>query len=119
MSAARNSFAHQIEELEDERDDYAAMLARAESANQESIPLSVIKRLSACEPPVRVWREHRGLSLQELSQASGVGVLCLALADLGEGDGLPLRDFAAVARALGVGLDLLVPWTADGEPGGG
>jgi hypothetical protein len=119
MSAIRNSVAQQIEELEDERDDYAAMLARVESANQESIPLNVIKRLSACEPPVRVWREHRGLSVQELSETSGVPILTLGLIDMGEGDGAPLSDFAAVARALGVELDLLVPWTMDGEPSSG
>ncbi len=86
---------------------------------KKSIPLGVIKRLSACEPPVRVWREHRGLSIRELSESSGVDILVLALIEAGEGDGLPLRDFAAVARALNVELDLLVPWTADGEPDSG
>ena len=116
MSASRNSVAQQIEDLEDERDDYAALLARVESANDEPIPLSVIKRLSACEPPVRVWREHRGLSVQELSDASGVPTLTLSVIDIGEGDGASLSDFAAIARALDVELDLLVPWTEGGEP---
>lgn len=110
--------AQQIEDLEDERDDYAALLARMASANEESIPLSVIKRLSACEPPVRVWREHRGLSAQELSEVSGVPILTLQLIDLGEGDSAPLSTFAAIARALEVELDLLVPWSEAGEPGG-
>ncbi len=116
MSASRNSVAQQIEDLEDERDDYAALLARMESANDEPIPLSVIKRLSAREPPVRVWREHRGLSVQELSDASGVPILTLSVIDIGEGDGVSLSDFAAIARALCVELDLLVPWTEGGEP---
>jgi hypothetical protein len=57
MSGARNSVLQQIEDLQDEVDDLAAKLARVESANQEKIPLEVVKRLSACEPPVRVWRE--------------------------------------------------------------
>lgn len=38
MSAARNSILQQIEDLEEERDDCATMLARVESANQEKIP---------------------------------------------------------------------------------
>ncbi|MGH7155485.1 MAG: helix-turn-helix domain-containing protein [Acetobacteraceae bacterium] len=116
MSASRNSVAQQIEDLEDERDDYAARLARMESANQEPIPLSVIKRLSACEPPVRVWREHRGLSVQELSDVSGVPILTLHPIDMGEVDAAPLGDFAAIARALDVELDLVVPWTERCEP---
>ena len=116
MSTKRNSIAQQIEEVEDERDDFAALLARVESANEEPIPLEVIKRLSACEPPLRVWREYRGLSVQELSQASGLPILTLQLMDTGEGDGAPLSTFAAVARALEIELDLLVPWTEGGEP---
>lgn len=117
MSATRNSLVQQIEDLEDEQDDYAAMLARVEAANEERIPLEVVRRLSNCEPPIRVWREYRGLSVNELAAASGVPILPLQLMDIGEFEGASLRDYAAVARALGIDLDMLVRWTPDGEPG--
>lgn len=116
MSATRNSVAQQIEDLEDEVDDYAAMLARMECANQENTPLEVIKRLSAGEPPVRVWREHRGWALQDLATRSGLGPSIVSVMDSGQGEGVSIRDFAAIARALQVDLEQLVPWTSDGEP---
>jgi transcriptional regulator with XRE-family HTH domain len=83
--------------------------------NEESIPLAVVKRLSACEPPVRVWREYRRVSVAELSECSGVPLSTLQLIDIGEGDGASIRDFAAIARELNVELDLLVPWAIEGE----
>ncbi len=116
MSASRNSVIQQIEDLEDERDDYAAMLARVESANEEVIPISVIKRLSNGESPVTVWREYRGLSEQELSDASGVGVPTLQIIEKLGSEGVPLSFYAAIARALDIDLDMLVPWTPEGEP---
>jgi len=115
MSVSRNSVVQQIEDLEDERDDYAAMLARFESANEEVIPVSVVKRLSNGESPVRVWREHRGMSEQDLSNASGVGLLTLLIIEKLESEGISLSMYAAIARALDVGLDMLVPWTPEGE----
>jgi hypothetical protein len=117
MSAARNSVAQIVEDLEDERDDFAAMLALVESANEERIPLDVVKRLSAGEPPVRVWREHRGMSEHALSDASGVPILTLLSIDKGVNDSALLGDFARIARALDTDLDLLVPWSESGEPG--
>ncbi len=50
--------------VDDIRD--AAALARAArqygAGGDETIPASVVDRLLAGEDPIRVWREHRGLS---------------------------------------------------------
>jgi hypothetical protein len=55
------------------------------------------------------------MEVAELSKLSGVPILTAHLMDQGEGDSASIRDFAAIATALGVELDPLVPWTAEGE----
>lgn len=118
MSASRNSVVQQIEELEDERDDYAAMLARVESANEEAIPISVVRRCSNGDSPVAVCREHRGLSEEELAHLSGAGLPTLLAIEKRALEAIPLSSYAAIVRALDVELDVLVPWTPEGEPEG-
>ncbi len=108
MNATANSLALHIEELEDELDQRDYLLARIESANEESYPFEVVKRLSAGEPPVRVWREYRELSPEGLAVRAGVGEEVVAGLERDETEP-GLRVMAAIARALGIDLELLVP----------
>jgi hypothetical protein len=43
-----------------------------EAARADYLTLAEVRRLEAGEHPLRVWREHRGMSLRELAVAAGV-----------------------------------------------
>ena len=49
-----------------------AVVARLAKGEEELIPYYVVDRLLDGEPPLRVWREFRGLTQSELARASGV-----------------------------------------------
>src|SRR5688572_2600696 len=49
--------------------------ARALAAGEdEMIPSEFVHRLLEGESPIRVWREFRGISLEELARQAGIGV---------------------------------------------
>jgi DNA-binding XRE family transcriptional regulator len=95
---------------------YEAMLAELEmvadiraydgvkARNEETVPFEMAKRLIAGESPIRVWREHRGLTITELASKTGLSRSHLAQVESGKrrGSGDALR---AIATALGLDLD--------------
>jgi DNA-binding XRE family transcriptional regulator len=96
---------------EDEIDLLEMRLARIEDAviGGEEVPVELAMRLLSGDNPVRVWREHRGLSLRELGRRAGVSPQLLSEIETGKKEG-SLRTLRAIARELGVELDELVPW---------
>ena len=61
--------------LAEDAEDAAAVArfrARLAAGEEELVPAAVVDRLLAGESPVRVWREHRGLTQSGLARASGV-----------------------------------------------
>jgi hypothetical protein len=44
-------------------EEHEAAAAFAATRDQESVPDAIVGRLIDGENPIRVWREHRGLSL--------------------------------------------------------
>jgi ribosome-binding protein aMBF1 (putative translation factor) len=108
MNEIPNAPASEIEALEDQVDGLFARLARIETANDEFIPWEMHKRLSGGESAVRVWREHRGLSLRKLSEAARTPEQQLVVLEAG-GAEPGLRVMARIARALGLEVDDLVP----------
>jgi len=82
----------------------ARRLARRE---EETIPAAIVDRLLAGESPVRVWREHRGLTAAAL--AARVGVTPAHVSKLESGKGEPsVGLLRKLSGTLGVELDLLV-----------
>jgi DNA-binding XRE family transcriptional regulator len=112
MTADGNTLARELEEMEDERDALAAILAKIRSANQEMLPWKLIRRLSDGASPLLVWREHRGLTADELADKTGVDTLTIAAIESAKADP-SLRDAAALARALGIDAEDLLPWPQD------
>jgi len=108
-----NSQSQEMEELEDRLDAAMLKLARVGQANDETIPLSVVKRLSDGFVPTMVWREYRNLTPVALAQAAGIPPKLLARIENGKED-IPLRTMHAIAKALEVDLEDLVPWNMDG-----
>ena len=95
-----------MERLEDLRDcqDFEERLACGE---EELIPGDVVERLVEGENPVRVWREHRGLTQEELGARTGLSGPYLSRIESGKREGT-VKVFAALAKALDVDIEDLV-----------
>jgi DNA-binding Xre family transcriptional regulator len=108
---------HRLEQAEDA---YDALLARLDDienvvSGDEPVPMAVVEQLAAGVSPIRVWREHRGLSLRALAERVGISAALLSEIETGKKDG-SVRTLAALARALSVTLDDLVPWPQFCDP---
>jgi DNA-binding XRE family transcriptional regulator len=97
--------------LEDFEDAVDAAIAKRilENENTEWIPGEVIDRLLADDNPIRVWREHRGLTQAALAQRAGLPQPTIARLESGARKGT-VGQMRALAEALGVDLDLLTRW---------
>ncbi len=96
--------------LEDaaDRADHAAVMDRLASGEEEAVPFELVERILEGEPPLRVWRDHRGLSAAALAERAGVDPALVAAIEAG-GTGAGFADMTRLARALGVALDDLAP----------
>lgn len=98
-----------FDQLLDRIDDAVAAAAlRAGGAAEEAIPDEVARRLISGENPVRVWREHRGMTQDHLAVAAGIGKADLSEIETGRKPGT-LEELRAVAKTLAVDLDDLAP----------
>lgn len=98
-----------IEAIEDTEDLAAVAAYKHEKATGtlRTVPAAFVARLIGGESPVRLWREHRGLTLTALAGQSGVkpGYLSEIENRLKPGSAATL---AKLARALDVSLDDLL-----------
>jgi ribosome-binding protein aMBF1 (putative translation factor) len=91
--------------LEDAED--VEVVRRVEAdPNQDRIPLEVVKRLLDDESPIKVWREHRGLTQQALARAAGLPQSTIARLEGGARKGT-VEQMRKLAGALGINLDTL------------
>ena len=98
-----------LRELADDADDAAALLRFARKhakGEEEAVPAAIVDRLLAGESPLRVWREHRGMTAARLAAATGVTAAHVSKIESGKGEPSVslLRKFS---RMLQVDLDLL------------
>jgi DNA-binding XRE family transcriptional regulator len=93
------------EMLADVRDYDAAMQAVAQ--DEELIPAEVVYAILDGGNPIRVWREHRGLSQGELAAKAGISPSYLSQLESGKWDGT-MEVLSAIAFVLKVTLDDLV-----------
>jgi Helix-turn-helix domain len=79
----------------------AEVRAREAAGGAEYVPVELAERIFvAGEHPVRVWREHRGLSLGALAKASAVAQSYLSEIENGRKRG-SVRALAALPRRCG------------------
>jgi DNA-binding Xre family transcriptional regulator len=83
--------------------------ARVDAGKDEYVPIEITKRLSAGEAPVRVWREHRGLSARALASRAGLSAAYLSQIETGKKPG-SFEAMAKLARALAVDMEDLERW---------
>lgn len=112
MNDIPNTQAAELEELEYQLDCAVGRLTAIETANEERIPWEMRKRIIAGEVPVKVWREHRGISVPELARQARITVDVLVPYEAG-GPEPGLRQMSRIARVLGIEVDLLVPVEQD------
>lgn len=93
----------QAEMLEDIRD-YDAAKAALEKGEDELIPSDVVFAILDGKNPVKVWREYRGLTQQQLADAAGISKPYLSQIETGKRTGTP-EVLSAIARALNSSLD--------------
>jgi ribosome-binding protein aMBF1 (putative translation factor) len=102
------SFTARFDALRDMVEEREASLAFDRTRDTESIPDAIVSRLLAGENAIRVWREHRGLSLRALSERAGVSSSALSDIERGKSEGKP-HVLSRIARVLGVDLDDIIP----------
>ena len=86
----------------------AEIARKALERDEERIPIDVVDRLIERENPIRVWREHRGLSQHELAEKVSINTAYLSQIETGKRGG-SWKVLRAIARALAVDLDDIVP----------
>ena len=85
-----------------------AVEAQIAAGKEELVPAQVADRLIDGETPLRVWREHRGLSQSALARNSGVNRVQIVEIEAGRNTG-SVRTLRKLADALRVAVDDIVP----------
>ncbi|MEW5729305.1 MAG: helix-turn-helix transcriptional regulator [Pseudomonadota bacterium] len=115
VTLRRADFEMMLEVIEDAEDVMALKAAEAreteigkEAARADHLPVELVMRLMAGEHPVRIWREHSGLSPQALADKAGVARSYLVEI---EGHKKPgsVAAYRRLAAALGMAVDELLP----------
>jgi DNA-binding Xre family transcriptional regulator len=98
-----------VEAAEDAADRTAAdaFARRLAAGEEEFVPSEVLERLLAGENRVRVWREHRGLSVSALAERAGIAQAFLSQIETGKREGR-VETLKQLARALSLTIDDLV-----------
>ena len=116
VTLSRAEYEALIERLEDAEDLAAVAAAEAreaalckEKARADYLPIELVRRLSAGEHPVRVWRAHRGLGRDALAAAAGIAPSYLTEIETRRKPG-SFAALAKIAAALRISLDDLAAW---------
>jgi DNA-binding XRE family transcriptional regulator len=97
-----------VEEAEMLRDVRAYDEAKkAIAEGEELVPSYVTYAILDGSNPVRVWREHRDLTQQQLAEAAGISVPYLSQIESGKRRG-STEVLSAIAKALGLTLSDIV-----------
>ena len=97
----------EYEKLLAEADDARDLAVAAAQEDAESFPAAVAERIFAGESPLRVFRDHRGLTQAELAGRAGVGQNVVSRIETGNKTGT-VDTLAALAKSLGVTVDDLI-----------
>ena len=92
----------------------ARLAADPEGALADYLPIELVKRLSAGEHPIRVWRAHRGMTREALAAAAGVAPSYLSEIETRRKPG-SFNAIVKLAAALRVPLDDIAAWLKVGQ----
>ena len=98
-----------VDTAEDKSDALAAVEAERRRADGEAyLPAAMLDRIMAGESALRVWRQHRAMTLEALQVATGVSKPYLSQLESSRRQGSP-AVWRAIAEALGVAVDDILP----------
>ena len=72
-------------------------------AGEEMVPGEMVERMIAGESPVKVWREHRGLTQTQLAEKAGLSQAALSNIEAGSRPGVDAA--VLISKALGLDVD--------------
>lgn len=96
----------QAETLQDIRD-YDSAKAALERGEEELIPSEVVYALLDGQKPIKVWREYRSLTQQQLAEAAGISIPYLSQLETGKRKG-STKVLTLIAKTLRLSLDAVV-----------
>ena len=79
-------------------------LARLDVGEDEMIPIAIIERRLEGESPIKIWREYRGITQEQLAKKSGISRGMIAAMEAHHKSG-STATCKKIARALGVHLE--------------
>ena len=85
---------------------YDAAKARLEDGEDELIPLEITERRLRGEPALRAWREHRGLTQEQLAKKAKVSRALIAAIETKRKAG-SVSTWKKLGAALDVGWEML------------
>jgi DNA-binding XRE family transcriptional regulator len=90
----------------------ARFAKRYASGKEETVPVDVVDRLLAGEPPLRVWREFRGMTAAQV--AAAVRITPAHVSKIESGKGEPsVALLKRLARVLRVDMEVLAGGSID------
>jgi DNA-binding XRE family transcriptional regulator len=94
------------EMLQDIRD-YDSVKTAIERGEQEVVQGEIVYAILDGENPIKVWREYRGLTQQQLAEATGISASYLSQIETNKRTGTK-EVLLAIAKALKISLDDIV-----------
>jgi DNA-binding XRE family transcriptional regulator len=85
---------------------YDAAKARLENGEDELVPLEIIERRLGGEPAIRIWREHRKLTQEQLAKKAKVSRALIAAIETKRKAG-SVGTWKRLGAALDVGWEML------------
>jgi len=95
-------------EMAQDVQDYDSAKAALKHGDDELVPSDVIYAILDGGNPIKIWREYRGMSQHEMAEKIGISVPYLSQLETNKRKG-SLDVLSAIAQALGVSLDHIVP----------
>lgn len=108
VTIPRSTYEALKREVEEARDIRELLEAEAKAKPENMLPAPLVKRMLAGEHPLRIFREHRGLTLMALAERADVPNSYISEIETGKKPG-SAKTLKALAEALDVDLDDLVP----------
>jgi len=107
VTMSRRRYEALVDRIEDLEDTWLLNEAAASAKTRNYIPIEIVERLLSKEHPVRVWREHRRLTLAALSARSGVPISYISEIENRKKPG-SVAAIKSLAAALGLMVDDLI-----------
>ena len=114
VTLSRIDFEAMLDALEDAADVASLKAATGEearlgktAARADHLPIELVERMLAGELPLRLWREHRKMTVAALAAASGVSGSYISEIETGRKPG-SVDALAKLSKALGLTIDDLI-----------